>query len=72
MAWLGLAGGGAVSSKMDVTLGGGNFMGQGCYAVSLPAALAVAGRTLPLAPHWLGEPLRLPRGLTPARPYPYA
>ena len=52
MAWLGLAGGGAVSSKMDVTLGGGNFMGQGCYAVSLPAALAVAGRTLPLAPHW--------------------
>lgn len=37
-----------VSSKMDVSLGGGKFLGQGCYAVS-------AARYL------LGEPVRLLR-----------
>lgn len=33
-AALGL-GAGSVTPKMDVALGGGNFMGQGCYAVSM-------------------------------------
>jgi hypothetical protein len=33
-AALGL-GAGRATSKMDVALGGGNFMGQGCYAVSV-------------------------------------
>ena len=33
-AALGL-GAGSVSPKMDAALGGGNFMGQGCYAVSM-------------------------------------
>ena len=28
-----------VSPKMDVELGGGNFMGQGCYAVSMARLL---------------------------------
>jgi len=33
-------------AKMDVSLGGGNFMGQGCYTVSVARFL-------------LGEPIRV-------------
>lgn len=46
-SWLGVRRvGGSPRAKMDVELGGGNFMGQGCYTVSM-------------ARYLLGEPLRV-------------